>query len=140
METHVAAAVLGGALIGLASGALLFFNGTLAGVSGILAGALRGRRRGSWWQWAFVAGLLAGGLVLRLVRPEVFADPPLARTPLLGIAGVLVGFGARVGNGCTSGHGVCGIARGSRRGLVATLTFMTTAAVTVYLVDHVLHG
>ena len=140
METHVAAALLGGALIGVAAGALFFFNGTLTGVSGIVSGALRGRSRGSWWQWAFVVGLVAGGLVLRFVRPEAFADPPLARAPMLGIAGVLVGFGARVGNGCTSGHGVCGIARGSRRSIVATLTFMTAAAVTVYLVDHVLGG
>ena len=133
-------ASIGGILIGSAAALLLWANGRVAGISGILGQALwpaPGEERG--WRVAFLAGLPLGALLasflgVRLV-PEITSDPPT-----LILAGVLVGFGTRLGNGCTSGHGVCGLARGSKRSLAATLTFMGVAGITVYVVRHVLGG
>jgi uncharacterized membrane protein YedE/YeeE len=135
-------ALLGGALIGLSASALLFFNGRIAGVSGIVGGLLGPRPSAgdALWRAAFVAGLLAGGLLLALAYPRAFSIPPVDPSIALVVAGVLVGFGTRLGNGCTSGHGVCGISRLSRRSLVATATFMATAMATVFVVRHVVGG
>jgi hypothetical protein len=128
-------ALAGGALIGL--GATLYWveTGGVAGISGLLRGALR-EGAGRSDSVLFLLGLIAAGVVASLVH----AQPGALSRPLgllLG-AGVLVGFGTRVGGGCTSGHGVCGLARFSRRSLVATLTFIATAAATVFVVGHLL--
>jgi uncharacterized membrane protein YedE/YeeE len=126
--------LLGGLLIGAAAAMLLLFNGRVAGVSGIVGGLLD-PRTGEWgWRALFVAGLIAGGVVTRVVAPGAFGV--IAPGPVLALAGVLVGFGTRLGGGCTSGHGVCGISRGSPRSILATSTFMAVACVVVFLVRH----
>ena len=131
------AALAGGLLIGLAAAAFILLNGRIAGISGILGGLLRAQRGDVGWRLAFLAGLLAAPLVYGLVStlPEVTVD---AGTGTLVAAGLLVGVGTRYGSGCTSGHGVCGISRGSPRSLLATAAFMFAGFVTVYIVRHVL--
>lgn len=130
-------AVAGGLLIGLASALLLALNGRIAGVSGIVGGVMFPSHGDRPWRVAFVGGLLAGGLALRLGAPAVFgargASPGVAA---LALAGVLVGAGAWLGNGCTSGHGVCGLSRRSPRSLASVLTFMATAMLVVWAVRH----
>ncbi len=131
-------AVLGGLLIGLAAAALWTLNGRIAGISGILAQALwPGAGESRAWRVAFLMGLPAGAALVALVAGplETRID---ASTPVLVAAGLLVGFGTRLGNGCTSGHGVCGMSRGSARSVAATLTFMAVAGLTVFIVRHVL--
>jgi uncharacterized protein len=133
---------LGGMLLGLGAALLLYGLGRVAGISGIFGGLLSPRRGDFAWRGAFVGGLVLGGLAVHRIAPELFAVAP-GFTPSLALvvaAGLLVGFGTRMGNGCTSGHGVCGIGRLSRRSLVATVTFMTTGIATVFLVHHVLGG
>jgi uncharacterized membrane protein YedE/YeeE len=125
-------AVIGGALIGLATAGLAILNGRLAGISGVIEGAL-GSGRAAGWQLCFVAGLALGGVVARLIAPAALG-PVAASLPALAMAGALVGFGTRLSGGCTSGHGVCGIARVSKRSLAATGVFMAVAALVVYLV------
>lgn len=134
MNWHeIARPLAGGTLIGLAAGVLLVLTGKTAGVSGIVDGVLRGEK-GEWgWKAAFVAGLVAGGVALRFVLPESLAAVAPRALPWVAAGGLLVGFGARLGGGCTSGHGVCGIGRLSRRGLVGTLVFMAAGAATVFL-------
>lgn len=133
-------ALIGGALIGLSASMMLLFNGRIAGVSGIVGGLLQPSRGEAPWRAAFLAGLLAGGLLLALVHPRALPSP--AAAPSLGLvaAGLLVGFGTRLGNGCTSGHGVCGLSRLSFRSLVATAIFMGAAVATVFVVRHLLGG
>ncbi len=135
MNWHdVSGPLLGGALIGLAAGGLLALTGKTAGVSGVIEGVLRGER-GEWgWKAAFVLGLIAGGFVLRFTLPATLPTTAPRSLPLILIGAALVGFGARVGGGCTSGHGVCGIARLSGRSIVGTLVFMIAGAAAVYLV------
>jgi uncharacterized membrane protein YedE/YeeE len=139
-ETTPALALLGGLLIGLAAALLLLWNGRIAGISGILGGAL-GRPRGDLaWRLAFLVGLPAGAFLYSLIaqgRVPIQIDASLGT---LVIAGILVGVGTRLGNGCTSGHGVCGVARGSRRSIAATATFMGIAALTVFIVRHAIGG
>lgn len=126
--------LLGGALIGLAAGGLLVLTGKTAGVSGIVEGVLR-RESGEWgWKTAFTLGLMAGGLVLRFAMPESMAWSAPRALPLVAAGALLVGFGARIGGGCTSGHGVCGIGRLSHRGIVGTMVFMVVGAATVFLI------
>lgn len=129
----------GGAIIGLAATLFLYFNGRVAGVSGI-TGGLVGGAEGRPWRLAFLGGLLAGGLLLKWLRPEAFGALPVRSPALLVAAGLLVGYGTRLANGCTSGHGVCGLSRGSLRSLAATLTFMATGAGTVLVTRHLLGG
>jgi uncharacterized membrane protein YedE/YeeE len=128
--------LVGGLLIGLASAVMLYFNGKIAGISGILGGALRRWDENSVWRWAFLLGIPLGVLLMTVLRgaPQVQLQ---ASTPVLVLAGLLVGFGTRLGSGCTSGHGVCGLARLSPRSLVATGVFMVTAALTVFVARHV---
>lgn len=127
----------GGALIGLAAAILVIANGRIAGISGILGGLLRLAHNDWGWRLAFVAGLLAAPAVYALVAP--LPVPRIeAGTAVLVIAGLLVGFGTRLGSGCTSGHGVCGLARMSPRSLAATLGFMAAGFATVFVVRHVL--
>lgn len=133
-------AALGGVLIGLASALLLLFNGRIAGISGIAGGLFSPARGDAAWRAAFVGGLIVGGLLLHAMLPSALGPPVVAGLGAPILAGLLVGFGTRLGNGCTSGHGVCGMARGSMRSIAATLTFMVTAALTVYVVRHVIGG
>ncbi len=130
-------ALVGGVMIGLAAALLLFTNGRIAGISGILAGALGSRGPELGWRLTFLFGLLAGGALI-FVMPQRFDMQGLPPLSWVVVAGLLVGFGTRLGSGCTSGHGVCGVSRGSPRSLVATLTFMLTGALTVFLVRHVI--
>jgi hypothetical protein len=133
-------ATFGGVLIGGAAVLLMAGLGRIAGVSGI-AGSLT--RRGSGdraWRMAFVSGLVLAPLLLLLVRGSSGIGPPQVGLPWMVLAGLLVGFGTALGNGCTSGHGVCGIARLSPRSLLATMIFMASGIATVYLVRHVLGG
>ena len=127
-------ALLGGALIGLAAAGLLVLTGKTAGVSGIVDGVLRGEKSEWGWKEAFLAGLVAGGLLLAWRLPSALADAPPRSWPLVIAGGLLVGFGARLGGGCTSGHGVCGIGRGSLRGLVGTVLFIAAGTLTVLLI------
>lgn len=131
----------GGILIGLSASALLALNGKIAGISGIVGGLLAPLGTGdAAWRLAFLGGLAAGGMTLALVAPGALAMTlPRSTAALIG-AGVLVGFGSRLGSGCTSGHGVCGIARGSRRSLLATITFMATGAATVLVISRLFAG
>lgn len=129
------ASLLGGALIGLAASIFLLFNGRVAGISGLFAELItpeRGSSRGV--AAAFIGGLVVGGALLFLVAPSMFAVTSGRPLVMIAIAGLLVGLGTRIGGGCTSGHGVCGLSRLSPRSLIATLTFMATGALTVYLV------
>lgn len=132
----LAQALAGGVLIGAASGGLLLANGRIAGISGILAGATR--RAGGGWRFAFLAGLLAAGAAAGLAGRAVPAALGGQSLALLAAAGLITGFGTRLGGGCTSGHGVCGLARFSPRSLAAVLTFMGVAALTVFIRRHVL--
>jgi uncharacterized membrane protein YedE/YeeE len=132
----VLSALGGGALIGLAAALLLFFNNRTAGISGIAAGILPPWQQDTGWRLWFLTGLVLSAPLWRLLDGSVYIqiDTPLT---VLAIAGLLVGYGTRLGGGCTSGHGVCGNARLSVRSIVATLLFMTIAGITVFLVRHV---
>jgi uncharacterized protein len=135
------APLAGGALVGLAASALLAFNGRMAGISGIVGGILQPRRGELAWRLAFVAGLIAGGLLLAWRLPASVA-PRATGVPgaIVVLAGLLVGFGTQLENGCTSGHGICGLSRFSGRSAAAVITFMATGALAVFLVQHVLLG
>ncbi|WP_205955864.1 YeeE/YedE family protein [Pantoea stewartii] len=125
----------GGLLIGAAAGLLVLFCGRIAGISGILGGLLKRQSADKPWRFAFIAGLVLSPLVFQLFRalPAIDIDASWGR---LVLAGLLVGLGARLGSGCTSGHGVCGLSRLSPRSLVATLVFMLTAMLTVGMMGH----
>lgn len=138
-DVNIDAALIGGALIGFAAVILLAFHGRIAGVSGILDGIFSHRsKQEKFWRLIFVLGLVVGAHIYTFLR----GTPPLRlqaeRLPLL-LAGLLVGFGTKLGSGCTSGHGICGLARRSKRSLIATLTFMIVAILTVYLRRHILN-
>lgn len=133
-------AIVGGVLIGIAASALWLLLGRVAGISGILGRLLEVPDAGDrLWRVAFLAGLPLGASLCVVLGAAPAITYPVGG-PLLGLAGLLVGFGTRLGSGCTSGHGVCGIARGSRRSIVATVVFMVTAMATVALVRHVVGG
>ena len=124
LQTSFAHAAAGGALIGLAAATLLLVHGKVAGISGIVSGALTGGRADLPWRSAFIAGLLAGGALFAWRAPALLA-PSIPRSPVwIAIAGLLVGFGTRLGNGCTSGHGICGIGRLAPRSMLATAAFI----------------
>lgn len=133
-------ALVGGALIGLAASLFLLTHGRVAGISGLLGGVLRRGGEARRVRVAFLLGLLAGGVGLRVLAPNVFESAWAASLPVALVAGIVVGFGTQLGNGCTSGHGVCGISRFSVRSLVATGTFMATGFLTVFVVRHLLGG
>lgn len=130
-------ALAGGVLIGMAATLLLWLTGRIAGISGIVGGVLMPRRGEVVWRIAFVLGLIGAGAAWLWWVPAAYVPREGFPPVLLVIAGVLVGFGTRMGNGCTSGHGVCGLGRLSPRSLAAVLTFMAAAIVTTYLVRHV---
>lgn len=135
------AELLGGGLIGLAAVVLLLLNGKVAGISGIAAGLLPSSARvpDRAWRFAFVAGLVLAPLILVMAghSSEITFVAPISTTI---VAGLLVGFGTVLGNGCTSGHGVCGVARLSPRSLVATAVFMTAGIATAFVARHVVGG
>ncbi len=131
-------ALIGGALIGLAATLLLLLNGRIAGISGIVGGALKRPAGDTAWRWWFVIGLLLAGLAAIWASP-VTPRPEFPIT-LVAIAGFIVGVGTRLGSGCTSGHGVCGMARLSSRSIVATVTFLVTGMLTVALVTRHIEG
>lgn len=142
--------LVGGILIGLSAIWLMGSLGRIAGISGILSGLLLERPRGdSAWRLAFLLGLVSGPAVLMLLggelgnvagAPDEVIGAPAGGVGLMVTAGLLVGVGTGIGSGCTSGHGVCGLARLSPRSLVATLTFLGVAMVTVFIMRHVLGG
>jgi uncharacterized membrane protein YedE/YeeE len=129
------AALAGGLLIGLAAAVFVLFNGRIAGISGILGGLIKPRSGDIGWRLAFTGGLIGAPVIYSLFwrLPDIHIE---ANPVTLISAGLIVGFGTRIGSGCTSGHGVCGISRLSPRSIVATLTFMATGFVTVFLVRH----
>ena len=133
-------ALLGGALIGIASVLLMALNGRIAGVSGILAGALAAGTGDKLWRVAFIAGLVSAPIVVGLLGKPLSEPTMPISWLLIVVSGLLVGFGTRLGGGCTSGHGVCGIARLSKRSIAATAIFMASAAITVAFVRHGLGG
>ena len=131
-------AFIGGTLLGVAVVGYLYFHGRIAGISGLIAQVLNSRTRFSTPAIWFLSGLIITPFFYQiLITPKI----ELNTSPLLMIiAGLLVGFGTRLGSGCTSGHGICGISRLSMRSIVATLTFMTTGFMTVYIIRHLIGG
>ena len=139
------ASAFGGALIGLSAVLLMAFHGRIAGISGIGSAVLppwteRLSSDDLWWRLAFIAGLLAAPLLVQALSGEPVQQTVSSNVAVMVIAGLLTGFGSVYGNGCTSGHGVCGISRLSTRSIVATITFMATAFVTVLVVRHLVGG
>lgn len=133
-------ALMGGGLIGLAASLLLLTHGKVAGISGLYGDALRPRTSDRTFRISFIVGLVAAGAAAKVLFPSAFATTWSATLPVALVAGLVVGFGTQLGNGCTSGHGVCGISRLSVRSLVATCTFMATGFATTYVVRHVIGG
>lgn len=130
--------IIGGLLIGLAAVLLMYFNGRIAGISGIASTLLRWPPAADWsWRVAFIAGLIAAPIAIASQSGPITIDFS-ASLPIIAIAGFLVGFGSGIGSGCTSGHGVCGISRLSKRSILATLVFMSAGVLTVYVMRHVI--
>jgi len=132
------ASLAGGVLIGLSTILVMGFFGRIAGISGITVGAVPGSRDDWDWRLAFIAGLVLAPLLIGILTGEPVEQTVPDNLPLMALAGLCVGAGTVLGSGCTSGHGVCGLARLSSRSLVAVLTFMATAAATVAFLRHVL--
>ena len=132
------APLTGGMLLGLSATWLLLSLGRIAGISGIVWGSITGPDRN--WRWLFLAGLLLGGVITHAVVGQAIPSPSRAPLWLLAVSGVLVGYGTRMGGGCTSGHGVCGLGRRSLRSLVATLTFMSLGVITVFTMRLILES
>ena len=130
--------LLGGVLIGLSVSALLWLNGRIAGISGIVGGLLAGVSKDTLWRLLFVLGMLAGALVWSLVNGWPIHVDVQSNWLLLIAAGFLVGFGTRLGSGCTSGHGIAGLARLSKRSLTATAVFMGFGILTVFVMRHLI--
>ena len=131
-------ALIGGILIGISSTIMLAWNGRIAGISGMVHGLVTPAAGEVTWRWIFLVGLIGGGALYEF-GAGFGRTPQLSFMPLaMIIGGLLVGFGTRMGNGCTSGHGVCGLGRLSPRSLVAVITFLATGMITVYVMRHVM--
>lgn len=132
--------LMGGLLLGMAASAFILLNGRILGISGILGGLLPPRKGDVFWRLSFLLGMLAAPWVINGFVPLNTMAPPRIESSILGvaIAGLLVGFGTRMGSGCTSGHGVCGLSRLSIRSLFATLIFMMSGFVVVYVLKHLI--
>ncbi len=130
-------ALFGGALIGLAATLLMAASGRVAGISGIMGGLLTPQEGETPWRAAFIVGLIGAPLLVSLFSSTWTEISFPASLPTMVIAGLIVGYGTRLGGGCTSGHGVCGMSRLSLRSMIATLVFMLTGFITVYVVRHV---
>ena len=133
-------ALLGGALIGLAAALMMLLLGRIAGISGILAGCLDGGAGDKIWRITFIAGLIAPPLIANAIGFHVPAPQLPGHWIVIAVAGLMVGFGTTLGSGCTSGHGVCGIARLSPRSITATIIFMVTAVIVVAVMRHGVGG
>ena len=133
-------ATVGGAIIGLSATIVLLFNGRVAGISGVVGFHRAKESSEDGWRLSFLMGLLLGGALMFAILPASFGVPEGRSMGALVAAGLFVGFGTRLGNGCTSGHGVCGLSRGSQRSFVATLTFMGAGFATTFVVNHLLGG
>lgn len=129
-------ATIGGAMIGLSAVWLMGSVGRIAGISGILGGSVKAQSGDRLWRWTFLGGLLLAPIIVGVFMPSALEINFPITGPLLILAAVLVGFGTQLGNGCTSGHGVCGNARLSMRSFLATLVFMITGMLTVYIMRH----
>lgn len=139
IEPNVVGGLIGGSLIGISSLAMLLLLGRVTGISGILTGVITWNKHdGLPWRAAFIVGLILGAIIYQLAFARPLPIDMQASGPLLVVAGLLVGMGTRLGSGCTSGHGVCGIARRSPRSIASTATFMGVAVITVYVTRHVL--
>ncbi|MCZ6893242.1 MAG: YeeE/YedE family protein [Gammaproteobacteria bacterium] len=136
----IPAALFGGALIGVAAVLMLALNGRILGVSGIAAGLIAPTSTDRLARALFLVGMLAGGVAIAVFLPSALPGAVSGNVLLLIPAGLAVGFGTRLGGGCTSGHGVCGMSRLSGRSITATMTFMFVAMVTVFIVRHLLEG
>lgn len=135
------ASAFGGALIGLAAVLLMTFGGRIFGATGILSGAILPTGAGDRaWRWALLAGMVSGPLAVQLMTGSMPAVEIPISLPMIIVGGFLVGVGVNFSSGCTSGHGVCGMARLSPRSIIATLTFMAATIVTVFIVRHVIGG
>lgn len=141
MASEYLYSLAGGVMIGLSATGLLLFNGKVAGISGILGGLLAPLVPGDrGWRLGFLGGLLVGGAAIVATSPGLVANTVDRSPAAVIVAGLLVGFGTRLGSGCTSGHGVCGVSRGSKRSIVATLTFMAVGIAVTFVVNHLLGG
>ena len=131
--------LIGGLLIGTSAVALLYFLGRIAGISGIVWGAISAQPDNAW-RWLFIVGLVIGPFLYHTASATPYPQASPLQWWHAVIGGLLVGFGVKLGSGCTSGHGVCGIGRLSVRSLLATVTFMVTGIATVYVIRHLLGG
>lgn len=130
---------LGGLMIGLSVTMMMLFLGRITGISGIYGGVIVPRGGEILWRVTFVAGLLTGGVILKFAYPQAFPTVEVnSSLMVVAVAGLLVGYGTRLGSGCTSGHGICGLARFSTRSFVSVLTFMFTGVVAVYIMRHLM--
>ncbi len=129
--------LIGGLILGFSTLIFILVNGRIAGISGILGGLLTPTKNDTWWRIAFIAGLMMAPWIYRLFAslPEIQIT---TNYPILVLAGLLVGFGTRLGSGCTSGHGICGLSRLSPRSLAATGAFMAAGFITVFIVRHLI--
>ena len=135
---NLLSALIGGAFIGLSVTILLLFNGRMAGISGIMNGVFNSPKNERSWRLVFLCGLILGAIIYHTFSPDTFAPRQGYPLWLIAAGGFLVGIGTRLGSGCTSGHGICGIANGSKRSILATLTFMGSGVVTVYFIKHIM--
>lgn len=138
-------AIIGGILIGISSSIMLAWNGRITGISGMVHGLITPKLGDIYWRWIFLAGMLGGGALYEYgfapAAPLFNATPTFGFAPVaMIVGGLIVGFGTRMGSGCTSGHGVCGLGRLSTRSLVAVVTFLATGIATVYVIRHLLSG
>jgi len=139
IEPNIAGGLIGGSLIGISSLLMLLLLGRITGIAGILTGVITWNKHdGLPWRAAFIGGLVIGAVLYTLIYGHALPIEMQASGPLLILAGFLVGMGTRLGSGCTSGHGVCGIARRSPRSIASTGTFMVVAVITVYVTRHLL--
>ena len=137
MQDTIILPFLGGVIIAVAASLMLAFNGKITGISGIISGAVLNFRQDlkhkQFWRYIFLIGMLIGAFLMKFITPERFNFKLSNNIPVIIFAGLLVGFGTRLAGGCTSGHGVCGIPRRSRRSITATIVFMLTGFITVFL-------
>ncbi|GHB73508.1 membrane protein [Psychrosphaera saromensis] len=131
-------AALGGSLIGISAILMLYFIGRIAGICGITFSLLDSNEINKPWRWVFLLGLILGPMLVHQIYQLPIPDAPTDNIPLLILAGLITGFGTKLSNGCTSGHGVCGIARFSSRSIVATITFMLFGFISVYALKHLI--
>ena len=140
-DFQIWAPLAGGALIGLASALILVFSGRIVGISGMIGNLFNPPPKSDViWRSAFLVGMVLGGVAMVAALPSAFPTGPVRPLTLTLVAGLLVGFGTRLGNGCTSGHGVCGVGRFSTRSISAVLTFMATGVITVFVTRMALGG